>query len=141
MGLDDGVVAEVFPVGDMDSLAAQLHEDVIHQLIHRSRDTHGRNLLLHFTEFFQGDGGPGERGLLVLGLLLSQHRQPYITVIYVLDIEFQFQPVVEGPEDGLSGVIEVRDLIGRREEGDGGNVHRHPLVGVPPLVEGGEQGD
>ena len=52
----------------------------------------------------------------------------------------QFKPVIERLEDLLLRICEIRNFIGGGKERDRGDVDGFALIGVPALVERGQEG-
>ena len=134
--LCDGIVVQVLTVRNRHILA-QLAENVVRQLVDGVRHCDCRDLLLHLPQFIQCDRRAD--GSEAAGLFVPQHRKPLGAVGDIRCHDLQFKPVIERREDLLLRVVEVRDLIRRREERNRRNVVSPALIGVLSLIERREQ--
>ena len=112
-------ITQVFAVRHRHPVFAKFAENVVGQFIDGLGHRDGGHLPLHLQQLVQRDGALGQAGRAAL--LGFQHPQAVVPLSDVLRHHLQFQPVVEGGQDLLLGVVEVGHLIGRREEGDGGD--------------------
>ena len=73
------------------------------------------------------------------GLLILQNGKARVPILHIGRHDLQLQAVVQRLQDLFLRVIEIRDLIGSRKERNDRNGIGASLVGVFPLIEGGEQ--
>ena len=136
---DRGVV-KIFPVRDMDALAAQLTQHIVHQLIYLVRDADLKHFVLHGLQLRQGNDGRRILRRALRRLLLLQNRQAGVPVFHILSDHLELKPVIERLEDLLLRICEIRNFIGGGKERDRGDVDGFALIGVPALVERGQEG-
>ena len=136
LGLRDGIIAQILSVRHRHILT-KLAENIVSQLVDGVGNEDRRDLLLHLPQLLQRDrGGDLSEGA---GLLILQNGKARAPILHIGRHDLQFQAVIQRFQDLFLRVIEIRDLIGGRKERNGRNGIGASLVGVFPLIEGGEQ--
>ena len=124
----------------MDALAAQPTQHIVHQLIYLVRDADLKHFVLHGLQLRQGNDGRRILRRALRRLLLLQNRQAGVPVFHILSDHLELKPVIERLEDLLLRICEIRNFIGGGKERDRGDVDGFALIGVPALVERGQEG-
>ena len=136
LGLRDGIIAQILSVRHRHILT-KLTEDIVSQLVDGVGNGDRRDLLLHLPQFLQRDrGGDLPEGT---GLLILQNGKARVPILHIGRHDLQFQAVIQRFQDLFLRIVEIRDLIGGRKKRNDRNGIGTSLVGVFPLIEGGEQ--
>ena len=136
LGLRDGIIAQILSVRHRHILT-KLAEDIVSQLVDGVGNGDRRDLLLHLPQFLQRDrNGDLSEGA---GLLILQNGKARVPILHIGRHDLQFQAVIQRFQDLFLRIVEIRDLIGGRKKRNDRNGIGASLVGVFPLIEGGEQ--